>query len=396
MANPGRAWRRRRLAGMLGVALAALLASDALALTWLSDTALTHSGGGYAYPGALAASSTTTAHSIYEQNVLGSFVVEYRRTTNSGSSWSSPIPLSTPGINSAGVPSIDAYGSAVDAVWLEGDAIIANSDSALMYRRSTNSGATWSAPIQLNGLFESAGFPRVAHSGTTVVVTWTDEVAGKVYVRVSTNGGASFGTRFYLAATTNKPFTGLYDGFPVVAFGSGVIAVGYYSATHTLKIRRSTTGGSSWATAQTIATNAAGNWPATIAAASSTMLVGYAIETSTDIWSVFRRSIDKGGTFASAVSLSSSSSYPSFQPVITYRAGAFRAIYERCTSNTCAASTTWYRSSTSGSTWTTAISASVKKRTYESPADVDVATKVLVVYDDVSNSANDVYVRRGG
>jgi hypothetical protein len=110
-----------------------------------------------------------------------------------------------------------------------------------------------------------------------------------------------------------------------------------------------------------------------------------------------RRSTNKGGSFSSAIALSPSTSYPSFQPVLVFRAGAFRAAFERCTSNTCAASATLYRGSTTGATWGTAITASVRKRTYDSPADVDVTTKVLVLYDDANSSgASDVYIRRGG
>jgi hypothetical protein len=387
---------RLGLGTCLAIALMALTAGDALGLTWLSNTALATGRVSYAYPGALAVSSTTTAHAIYEEGVVGTFVVEYRRTTNSGASWSSPVPLSSPEIGEAGVPSIDAYGNAVDAVWVEGDSIIASSDSALVYRRSTDAGVTWQAPVHLSPLFESAGLPRVAHSGSLVVVTWTDQASGKIWVRVSTNGGASFGSRINLATTTNKPYPNLYDGFPVVSIGSGVVVVGYYAASKTLRIRRSTTSGSTWRAAQSIATNASGTWPAAVSAAGSTVLVGYAPTTSTDIWTVVRRSTDKGATFGSAIALSPSSSTPSFQPVITYRAGAFRAIFERCTSNSCSLSNTLYRSSTTGASWSTAIAASVRKTQYESPADVDVATKVLVLYDDQDSNGNDAYIRRGG
>jgi hypothetical protein len=388
--------RRRGAAAVLGLVMAGLLSSNTLAFTWLSDTAVTHSGNGYAYPGGLAVTSTTVAHTIYVDTILGNNIVEYRRTTNGGTSWTNPIPLSSPFVNDAGVPTIDAYGNSVDAVWVEGDSIISGSDAAVVFRHSADAGATWGAPVHLSPLFESPGFPRVAQSGSTVVVVWTEEISGRVYVRVSTNNGSTFNNRIQLGTTTDKPYTGLNEGYPVIGFGSGLIVVGYYTATHTLQIRRSTNGGASWATAQTIATNAAGDWPASVAATGSTVLVGYAIKTSTDEWTVFRRSINKGGTFASAVALSPSTSYPSFQPVLTFRSGAFRAAFERCTSNTCAASATLYRGSTTGATWGTAITASVRKRTYESPADIDVTTKVLVLYDDSNSSTSDAYIRRGG
>src|SRR5262245_11213439 len=157
----GSARRRRRAAVVFGVLMAGVISSNALAITWLGDTALTKAGRGYAYPGGLAVSSTTVAHAIFEQYVLGRWEIEYRRTTNSGASWASALVLSSPLVADAGVPSIDASGNSVDAVWLEGDDIISPSDAALVFRHSADAGATWGAPVHLSPLFESPGYPRV-------------------------------------------------------------------------------------------------------------------------------------------------------------------------------------------------------------------------------------------
>ena len=387
-----RALRRSLLVALLALAFGA---GDTLAITWSTDTATTTSGVGYAYPGALAAGSTTAAHLVYEEQV-GRSVVEYRRTTNSGSSWTTPIVLSSRAINHAGVPTIDANGAAVDATWVEGDQIIGPSDSVVIYRRSTDSGATWLAPLELSPMFESAGLPRVAHkpSTSTVGVVWTNQVNGKIYVRISTDGGATWKARINLATTTNKPFTGLYDAFPVITFGSGVVYVGYYSASKTLKLRRSTDGGATWATAQTIATNAGGGWPASIAATSSTVVFGYAAQSTTDSYAAYKRSTDKGATWGSSHALEASGGNPSYHPVITYK-GGFKAVFELCSSSTCSTSSVRYRSASTGSTWSTAVTASVRKRSWDSPAGVTLATSVLVLYVDANGSGNNVYVRRG-
>jgi hypothetical protein len=388
--------RRLGFGAILAIALAGVNAGSAIGLTWLSDTAATTSAVGYAYPGSLAASSTTFAHMAYEELVGGSYVVEYRRTTNSGSTWGTPIVLSRPGVNAAGVPAVDASASAVDAVWVEGEQIIGPSDSVVIYRRSTDSGGTWKSPVEISPMLESAGLPRVAHkpSSSTVGVVWTNQVNGKVYVRISTDGGATWRTRFFLATTTNKPFTGLYDGFPVITFGSGVIYVGYYSASKTLKVRRSTDGGTTWTTAQTVATNAGGAWPASIAATGSTVVFGYAAQSSTDSYAAFKRSTDKGVTWGSTQALEASGGSKSYHPVISYKSG-FQAIFELC-SSTCSTSSVRYRASSTGSTWSSAITASVRKRSWDTPAGVTVSTKVLVLYVDANSSGNNVYVRRGG
>src|SRR6187200_1874241 len=61
--------RRRAGAGLFALALSLALGTDATALTWTGDTPLSGSGSAWVYAGGMAVSSTTTAHSVYEQYV---------------------------------------------------------------------------------------------------------------------------------------------------------------------------------------------------------------------------------------------------------------------------------------------------------------------------------------
>jgi len=388
----------RRLAiGPLVVGLALLLTAQVVGLSWTGDRALTASGGAYAYGGGLAVSSPTVAHAIYEQKVLGSFVVYYRRSGNSGTTWGTPIRLSRASVGEAGAPSIDAAGAKVDAVWVEGDKIISGLDSVVVYRRSTDGGRTWKAPIQISPTLGAAGLPRVLHGPSgRVVVTWTDEVSARILLRVSTNNGASFGSTLTLGRTTNHPLRDhtLSEGYPTLAAGKGVIYAAYATGPSTLRLRRSTDGGAHWSKAVTLATNASGQAPS-VAAAGATVLVGYAAVAGKDSWAVLRRSTSKGVRWGAPKALSARSKAPSFSPVITHRAGAFHAAFERCASAACARSAVYYRKSSNGAAWSRAVGTSIRKRTFDYPVDIDVATRVLVLYDDVSASAGDVYVRQG-
>ena len=367
---------------------------DALAITWSTNRALTGAGTGWASRGALAVSSSTVVHAAFEQYVLGSWGAYYRRSSNSGSTWGTAIRLSRASVGEAGAPSVAAWGSSVDAVWLESDDILAGMDTVVMYRRSTDAGASWSAAVALTPAQESAGMPRIARRGSLVVLTWTNEANGRVYSRASTNGGVAWAPRVLLATTTRKVGS-QREGFPVVALGTGVAYVAYYSATKTLRIRRSTNNGASWASPLTLSTSGDG-WDPGIAASGSTVIVGYAAATSTDVWTVIRRSKDKGAHWGSVVSLAPKSSYPSFSPVLAVRGTRWMAVLERCTSNSCSSSDAFYRSSRdAGSTWSTTTKASSRHRKYEMPAGVDVATKTLVMYVDYSSTGQDVYVRQG-
>ena len=390
--------RLRRLAiGPATLGLVLLLGAQATGLSWTGDRQLTSSGGAYASGGGLAVSSKTVAHAIYEQRNGSGLAVTYRRSTTSGTNWADPVLLSRRGVGEAGAPSIDAVGAAVDAVWVEGDRIIRGLDSVVIYRRSADGGKTWKAPIQLSSSLGAAGPPRVLHGPSgRILVTWTDEVSGTIFVRTSTNRGASFGSAVTLGKTTSHPLADhdLVEGYPTLAAGKGVLYAAFFTSAKTLRLRTSTDGGGHWSTAVKIATNGSGQAPS-IAATGSTVIVGYAATSGRDRWAVIRRSTNKGGHWSAAISLGARTSTPTSAPVLTRRAGAFHAAFERCTSDACTKSTVYYRRSAAGATWSKRVAVSVRKRSFDYPADVDVATRVLVLYDDVSDSAGDVYVRQG-
>jgi hypothetical protein len=373
-----------------------MLATDALAFGWTANRSLTGGGVGYAWRGALAASSSTLVHAVDQQVILGWTGVYYRRSTDSGSTWSTPIRLSQPQIGDATAASIDAYGDSVDAVWLESDQTLAGLDTVVMYRRSIDGGVTWLDPIRVSPGTESAGPPRVARRGALVVVTWTNQRSGAIYANRSTDGGARFSGRVSLGSTSSRS-SGLYEAWPAVAIGTGVVYVTYFASPKKLRIRRSTTSGATWKPAVTLATNGSGYQPS-VAASGSTVIVGYAAMNSarTDAWAVTRRSTDKGASWRGVVALSTASSTPSFSPVVSVRGSRWMAIYDRCTTSRCSNSDVFYRASTSGGrTWSSPLKASVRTRRHGEPCDVERATKTLVMYVDWDSKGSDVYVRQG-
>ncbi len=388
--------RRRLLSVGLAVVLALGMAGETSAITWSPAKALTGSGTGYGYPGGLAAGSTTLVHGIYEQGILGNAGVYYRRSPDSGTTWSTAILLSRPSIGEAGAPVIEAAGNTIDAAWLESDDIVGGVDAVAVYRRSLDGGLTWKDPIVISPGLESAGFPRLARSGGRVEIVWTNEYTGSVFIRRSLDGGASWQPRANLGTTTMKPFGGtIREAYPTVAIGNGVTYVAWMSTARTLKLRRSTNSGTTWKTAVTLATNGQAAPPALVANG-ATALVGYGVRTSTDYWTVLRRTTNRGLHWAAALSLSPKTSTPSFAPVLSFRAGAYRAIYERCATNRCGSSSVYYRKSTTGGrTWGLASKVSAAGRKYHYPIDVELATKTIIMYGDYSTGPGDVFMRRG-
>jgi hypothetical protein len=127
---------------------------------------------------------------VWVDAVTGNTEIFYARSTDSGASFSAPVNLSNSPAFSPDRPAISASGNNVYVVWKQ--AGLANHD--ILYARSTDGGASFSAPVNISaGAFSQV--PAITASGNNVYVVWVDNISGNwdVLYRRSTDGGASFG-----------------------------------------------------------------------------------------------------------------------------------------------------------------------------------------------------------
>ncbi len=128
-------------------------------------------------------------------------------------------------------------------------------DDKIIYQRSTNDGATWSGE---RPLFKASKkyrkvVPNLAIDARGPVVAMAFRVSGPkghtLFVRVSRDGGRTFGGRIALFST--KKTTGI--GVPAVAVGNDVIAVAWTNrANGEVKFRLSRNDGTTFARARTL------------------------------------------------------------------------------------------------------------------------------------------------
>jgi hypothetical protein len=398
MQMAGRAERRPRrrpvAVALIALVLQLALATSALALTWGPTKPLTLSRNASVWD-SLVVTGTSRVHVAYQEARGGILAVYYRRSIDAGTSWNTPQRLSRASATRASAPNLSAYGSTIDAVYVE-----ARGTAAIVYyRQSTNNGTTWSPAVQISRTDGYADFAQVMRDASgRVLVTWSDARNGRVYYRQNIHGGGTFASTVSLGTTTNKPYGGSFlEAFPAVAAGSGVHYLAWYADARTLKVRRSTNGGSTWGTAVTVASDGSG-FHLDLAASGSTALLGYARLTSTDIYPVIRRTADKGAHWSSAIALSPASQPFAFQPLISFRSSVWRAVFERCTTDACTASRTYYRQSTNGGvTWSSTAQASSSTRPFVYPGGVGFAGKLVVLLGDYKADVDDgdVYVRAG-
>jgi hypothetical protein len=103
------------------------------------------------------------------------------------------------------VPSVAASENNVHVVWT--DDIQGNRE--ILYRRSTDGGASFGGTVNLSNTTGSSYPAALAVSGNNVCVVWNDNSLGnfEILYRRSTDGGASFEGTVNLSNTTENSFS---------------------------------------------------------------------------------------------------------------------------------------------------------------------------------------------
>jgi hypothetical protein len=247
--------------------------------------------------GGEVAASGNNVYVVWGEEPSGKAEILYRRSTDGGATFGSTINLS----NTAGssqAPGIVASGNNVYLVW--GDDSLGKFQ--IFYRRSTDGGATFGSTSILSNSVEHSELPRIAASGNNVYVVWLDDAEGnsKTFYRRSTDGGASFGS------TINIGNNGGMDISSIAASGNNVYVV-WSDATDNppnqkqIMYRRSTDGGATFSNTINFSNSAGLSKFPSIAASRNNV---YVVWTESSHLS-YRRSTDGGATFESTVILRS-------------------------------------------------------------------------------------------
>jgi hypothetical protein len=312
-----------------------------------------------------------------------------RRSTDSGATWNARQELGSDGLYNA----IAGSGTDVDVVWWEGGF---TAGSALHYRHSADSGVSFSAPVDLaTGSYPDDWYiPNLARRRNVVASIWYDGQPSLIRIRISTDGGASFGSVTDLA-TVSTP----YGPRPAVAVGNGVIYAAYFVDETHVNMRRSLDDGATWTPAIELAPDAIHDYlvALSLTAARDHAYLAYATKSGVSEWVRYVRTIDKGATWTTAADLSSPSGHPSYHPVIDLDSGVVRIVYYECTVSNCSNAVVTYRQSSNGTTWTAPETASLTATSWADPTGVGYAGRVIVLYgadhgDSPDGCACDVYV----
>ncbi len=320
--------RRPALAVLGALLLSSIIAGQVLAAhSWSGPIPITSSGSGFA--NGVVGLNSTTAVAIYVEWNGDGYNVALRRSTTSGSSWDTPLTLSTNGYDAA-ISGVDPY---VDAVWTQ--------HNRVRYARSSNGGVSFDPSVALTNKNFPINLSVARGPGGLVIAAWQNGNNNTIRTRVSTDGGVSFGPPTAFASHVQDMGT-------TVAAGDGVVYLAYKTRATELQVTRSTDGGVSWSSPVTVTTNAYGVFDNMAVTASGThAYLAYTILNASRSQVVFRRTIDSGTSWSSEMALAPTS-WKTATPDINLQGGVVRAVYERHTS---AGYGVYYQQSSNGVSW---------------------------------------------
>lgn len=199
-------------------------------------------------------------------------------------------------------PAIAVSGNNVYVVW--SDNTPGRTD--IFYTRSMDGGATFGGIINLSNTTGSSGSPTIAISANNVYVTWSDNTGtgedGEILYRRSTDCGATFGSTFNLSNTAGDS-----GGSDIAVSGNNVYVA--WSDNSEILYRRSTDGGATFGSTINLSNTAGVTRNPSVAVAGNNVYLVWHDNTSGNAEILLRKSVNAGATFGSTINISQNTGF---------------------------------------------------------------------------------------
>jgi hypothetical protein len=254
-----------------------------------------------------------------------------RVSSNNGASFGSPIRIST----NTGIslhPSVAATGSYVYVAWEDGTVVPGSGGGSEIWMRvSSNYGASFGSAIRITTNTGYSLHASVAATGSYVYVAWQDDTAVsgsgsdyEIWLRASSNNAVSFGPAIRISTNTYTsayPSVAASGSYAYVAWQDNTPVTGSGTA-YEVWMRVSSNNGASFGSAVRMSTNTAQSEYPSVAASGSYVYVAWGDWTPVtgsgdkdEIW--LRVSSNSGASFGSAIRMSTNAGYSDCPRVAT-------------------------------------------------------------------------------
>jgi len=211
-------------------------------VSWSAPKRLTWSSSLSHHP-AVAADPSGRIHVVWHDDNSGNNEIYYKRSTDGGNTWSSINRLTWNSGESENARITADSGSGIHVIWKDDTP----GNSEIYYKRSTDSGLSWTAPKRLTWNPENSRYPSIAaDSGSGIYIVWDDDSKGnyEIYFKKSIDWGSSWSAVKRLTWNSGGSYIPDID----ISSGGGIHVTWFDNTPTNTEIfyKRSTDGGSNW------------------------------------------------------------------------------------------------------------------------------------------------------
>lgn len=270
-----------------------------------------------------------------DQDAMLKDQIYFIRSTDNGSTWTTPVNISdTQGSSAGAYIAVDSSGN-IGVTWTDNT----TGDNKVVFSKSTNDGATWSTPAAVSEDSKDRGASDIAVAGSGDIYVFWDYLSQnplpdpneiEIFCSRSTDNGASWGT--VLNASNNAGES--YDP-KIVLDASGNINLAWYDDTlgnDKILFSRSTDNGISWSTAVNVSAQVLSSlWPAIGMDSAGNIDVVWVQKRRGDDEIYFSRSIDTGASWCNFVNVSDTTGESSSPDIAVDSAGNIHVVWREYT-----------------------------------------------------------------
>lgn len=333
---------------------------------------------------------------VYQYGTSGT--IYFIGSSDSGITWGNTVAISDPHVGWYPRIATDMNGN-LGVVWNQDHPVVGSiAKDEIVFSRSTNSGSSWTTPINISNTPESSRFGNISISNEGQInIVWEEEISDDIHFARSTDNGSNWSLPHNISNTPGG--NGLLIASTIATDPDGNINVCWHDSTpgsKALYFSRSTDGGSNWTASIRIP-----NIP------NSCYMPALAVDQNNNlalVWSqyfgnsisdvFFSRSTNNGSTWGTPVNISNSMSDSRLANMAIDNAGNINVVWD----DDLPGSRDIYftRSVDNGVTWfpKTNLSGNSGISCWPIVA-VDSNGSIFVVWSDNSNGAYQIFFSKG-
>ncbi len=367
------------------------LFAQAAQADWTPAKRLTWNSGG-SYSPAIAVDSSNNLHLVWYDDTPGNLEVYYKKSTDTGASWS-PNQRLTWNSGDSWLPAIAVDSSDnLHVAWFD----YTPGNAEIYYKRSSDGGATWSPNQRLTWNSGDSCCPVLTvDSSENLHVVWYDYTPGNVeiYYKKSSDGGATWSSSQRLTWTSGASW------HPVIALDSSsnpyVVWYDETLGTPDVYFKKSTDAGATWSSSQRLTwTSGSSRVPAIAIDSSDNLHVVWHDHTPGSPEIYYKRSTDAGATWRANQRLTWTSGNSRAPAIAVEFPGNLHVVwYDDTPGNP---EIFFKKSTDAGATWTTGQRLTSTSGSSEAPSiSVDSSGNAHVVWMDNTPGNMEIHYLKG-